>query len=104
VEFQRSAAAARTWTTIDSIAIAPSSHSPYAVQTNLVTSALVDGVYDLRLVATDDNGAKVFSPTVGGIRIDNTPPTATLDAPPARLSGEVELTAKAADGSGAGVA
>jgi hypothetical protein len=103
VDFQRSPAGSRTWTTTASIAIESSKQSPYSVQTSVDTTALADGLYDFRLVATDDNGAKIFSPIVAGIRIDNTPPTATLDPPPPRLSGEVQLTAKATDG-GSGIA
>src|SRR5262249_24708019 len=68
------------------------------------TTTLDDGLYDLRAVATDTTGAPVFSPTLAGLRIDNTPPRVALDPPGSSLTGRIELTAEADDGSGSGIA
>jgi len=68
--FQRSPHNAATWTDIG----VPDSSSPYSV--NLDTTALTDGLYDLRVITTDNAGRTTTSSSVT-IRVDNTPPTVT---------------------------
>jgi hypothetical protein len=68
--FQRSPHNAATWTDIG----APDSSSPYSV--GLDTTALTDGLYDLRVITTDNAGRTTTSSSVT-IRVDNTPPTVT---------------------------
>src|SRR4029077_12796992 len=68
--FQRSPHNAGTWTDIG----APDSSSPYSV--NLDTTALTDGLYDLRVTTTDNAGRTTTSSLIT-IRVDNTPPTLT---------------------------
>src|SRR5581483_4418160 len=88
VVYQSSPAGAGTWTT-----------TPAAWD----TTALADGLYDLRVRATDNAGNQTTSATVNGVRIDNTAPTVSLDDPGQSVRGTVSLTGTAADG-GAGVA
>jgi len=67
----------------------------------LMTNAFADGVYDLRVLATDGAGNATASATIAGRRIDNTGPTVNLASPAAYVSGTVTLTATATDaGSG----
>ena len=68
------------------------------------TTDVVDGLYDLRAVATDAAGNQRTSTTVTSRRVDNTAPAVTLTAPAgATLTGTVSLTATASD-AGSGVA
>jgi hypothetical protein len=63
------------------------------------TTALTDGVYDLRLIATD--GAGNQSTLVrASRRVDNVAPTVSLVDPGAYLRGTMTLNANAADGGG----
>jgi Bacterial Ig domain/Bacterial Ig-like domain/Bacterial Ig-like domain (group 3) len=97
VTFERSPAGAATWTTI-----AVESTSPFT--TNLDTTLVADGPYDLRAVATD--GANVVNSNVVTTRIDNTNPTGAVTVPGvgATIGGtSVTLATNAADG-GSGVA
>jgi hypothetical protein len=96
VAFQRSPAGAGSWTTIDTDASAPYSAS-------FDTTAVGDGLYDLRVVATDVAGNVANSTPVGNRRVDNTPPSATMNDPGANLSGTVTLTSTTSDG-GSGMA
>jgi len=94
VAFQRSPAGAGTWTTIDTDTSAPYSAS-------FDTTAVSDGLYDVRVVATDVAGNIGNSPLVANRRVDNTPPSATMNDPGANLSGTVSLTSSTSDaGSG----
>src|SRR5262249_45296834 len=74
VAFQRSPAGARAWTTFST-----STQRPYSA--SLDTTGLADGLYDFRTVVTDAVGNTIFAPTLSGLRIDNTPPSAKLNAP-----------------------
>ncbi len=89
VQFQRSPAGAGSWTN-------------QAASWN--TTLLTDGLYDLRVVTTDNAGNTFTSPAVT-VRVDNTNPTGSVTAPAngANLRGTVGLTSDSADG-GSGVA
>ena len=67
--FQRSPAGAGTWTTIG----AADTSSPYGVTWD--TTAVTDGLYDLRVITTDNAGNTFTSTTVTNVRVDNTNPT-----------------------------
>ncbi len=97
VAFQRSPAGQSSWTTIDT-----DTASPYSVSFD--TTAVVDGLYDFRVVATDSVGNASNSAAISNRSIDNTNPTATQDDPGANLRAGVTLTASAADTGGSGVA
>ncbi|MDX6543406.1 MAG: hypothetical protein QOK32_1009, partial [Gaiellaceae bacterium] len=66
------------------------------------TALTGDGIYSVRVVATDNAGNQATD-TSGSFRVDNTPPVAILDDPGAYLSGAVNFTSTATD-SGSGVA
>ena len=72
VQFQRSPAGAGTWTNIG----AADTTSPYSVAWD--TTLVADGLYDLRVVTTDDVGNTFTSPLVTNVRVDNTLPTNVL--------------------------
>ena len=82
--FQRSPAGAGTWTNIG----AADTTSPYSV--NWDTTAVADGLYDLRVITTDNVGNTFTSALVTNVRVDNTLPTNVLSlqsvALPARRS------------------
>jgi len=67
------------------------------------TSALADGLYDLRVIVTDTAGNATTSAPVVNRRVDNTAPAVTMDDPGADLGGTVNLTASPSDG-GSGIA
>ena len=58
-----------------------------------------DGVYELRVVATDHAGNVTASSPVTDVRVDNTAPTTSLDDPAANVRGTITLTGAAADAS-----
>jgi hypothetical protein len=96
VKFQRSPAGASTWTDI-----CTDSSSPYSCSFD--TTAVADGLYDLRAVATD-NGANSDTSIVGSRRIDNTAPTSvTITNPGTPLTGTITFSGGASD-AGSGVA
>ena len=95
VVFQRSPAGAGTWT-----AIGTDTSAPYS--TSFDTTAVADGLYDLRAVATDNAGNVTNSAPVANRRVDNTPPSATMNDPGADLGGTVSLTSATSDG-GSGI-
>ena len=66
VTYQHSPAGAGTWTT-----------TPAAFDTTAVT----DGLYDLRVIVTDNAGNQTTSATVANRRVDNDAPTISLTAP-----------------------
>ena len=94
--FQRSPASGGSWTTVDT-----DTSSPYSVSFD--TTAVADGLYDFRLVATDQVGNTTVSALVTNRRVDNTAPTASLDDPGANLRGTVTLSSTASD-AGSGIA
>ena len=55
--------------------------------------AAADGVYDVRALAADLAGNTTASATVASRRIDNTPPTVTMDDPGGYIRGTVTLSA-----------
>ncbi|MDQ5822452.1 MAG: Ig-like domain-containing protein, partial [Actinomycetota bacterium] len=65
------------------------------------TALSSDGMYRVRVVATDNAGNQATD-TSGSFRVDNTPPTASMDDPGPYLSGTVNLTSSSGD-SGSGV-
>jgi large repetitive protein len=98
-DFQRSPAGAGTWTSI-----ATDSSSPYSV--NWDTTAVADGLYDLRVVTTDNAGNTFTSALVTNVRVDNTNPTGSITAPAASANvrgAAVTVSSSSADG-GSGVA
>ncbi len=76
VDFERRPAGGGSWVTIASDATAPWG-------TSLDTTALADGLYDFRAIATDGTGHTGTSPIRANIRIDNTAPAGSLTAPAA---------------------
>ena len=94
VEFQAAPAGTGAWASAGTTA-----SSPYSVSFN--TGTLADGLYDFRTVATDVAGNLVYSSTVANRRIDNTPPTASVNNPGSPLRGVASLTSSTSDaGSG----
>ena len=98
VTFQRSPAGAGTWTDVST-----DSSAPYSA--TLDTSALGDGLYDLRVFTTDAAGNAETTPATVQVRIDNTLPTGsvTFPADAAAIRGTVALTSNSADAGGSGV-
>ena len=89
VVFQRSPAGAGTWTN-------------QAASWN--TTLQTDGLYDLRVVTTD-NAGNAFSSAPITVRVDNTAPTGAVTAPAggANVRGTIAITSNSAD-AGSGVA
>ncbi|HZB41224.1 MAG TPA: Ig-like domain-containing protein, partial [Ilumatobacter sp.] len=98
VTFQSSPAGAGTWT---DVAVDPA--APYTGM--LDTTALADGLYDLRVFTTDAAGNAEAAPATVQVRVDNTLPTGSVTAPVASadVRGTIALTSSSADG-GSGVA
>ena len=96
LRFQSTPAGGSTWT--DGCT---ATTSPYSC--SLATGALPDGLYDLRVLATDAAGNATTSSVVANRRIDNTAPSATMGDPGAFLRATVTLTATAGD-TGSGLA
>ena len=71
-QFQYSPAGAGTWT---NIGVADTTN-PYSV--NWDTTAVADGLYDLRVITTDNVGNTFTSALVTNVRVDNTLPTNAL--------------------------
>jgi hypothetical protein len=93
VTLQRSPAGAGTWTAI----CAPTA-APYACSWD--STAVADGLYDLRAVVLDGSGYSRTS-TVGSRRVDNTAPATTVSAA-TPLTGTATVSATATD-AGSGV-
>ena len=89
VQFQRSPAGAATWTSQGA---------------TFDTTAVSDGLYDLRVVTTD-NAGNAFTSGVTTVRVDNTLPTGSVTAPAAAadVRGSITLASNSAD-AGSGVA
>jgi hypothetical protein len=84
-------------------AICTDNAAPYEC-TGMDTTAVPDGLYEARAIATDGAGFSTTSAVLTNIRVDNTPPsTATLNATAATLSGSPTLSGTGAD-TGSGVA
>src|ERR671922_142325 len=98
-QFQRSPAGAGTWTNIG----APDTSAPYSVSFD--TTSVSDGLYDLRVVTTDNAGNSLASSAVANVRVDNTNPTGSVTAPSAGgvVRGTISVDSNSADG-GSGVA
>ncbi|HYZ19809.1 MAG TPA: Ig-like domain-containing protein, partial [Gaiellaceae bacterium] len=98
-QFQRSPAGAGSWTNIG----AADTSSPYSVSFD--TTGVSDGLYDLRVVTTDNAGNSLASSAVANVRVDNTNPTGSVTAPSAgaNVRGTISVDANSADG-GSGVA
>jgi hypothetical protein len=64
------------------------------------TTVVADGLYDLRVIATDNAGSSTTSPLIT-TRVDNTPPSLTFSSPAAgaNVRGTVSLVATASDAS-----
>src|SRR5581483_4815133 len=67
------------------------------------TTGVTDGLYDLRVIATDNAGNQTTSAAVTSVRVDNTAPTATMTSPGANVRGTITLGSTTSD-SGSGVA
>ena len=96
VKIQRSPAGAGTWTDV-----CTDPTSPYSCSFD--TTAVGDGLYDFRAIATNTAGGIATSTTVTNRRVDNTAPTAGLTDPGTPLRGTVTVDATGTDG-GSGVA
>jgi len=81
VTFQRAPAGGSTWTTIATDATAP-----FAASWN--TTGVTDGLYDLRVVATDGAGRTGTSSVVANRRVDNTAPDTSIDSHPSDPSND----------------
>jgi hypothetical protein len=97
VKIQRSPAGAGTWTDI-----CTDSSSPYSCSFN--TTAVSDGLYDLRALATDNAGNTTPSSTITNRRVDNTAPTATMTNPGSPITGTKSFDGTSTDTGGSGVA
>jgi hypothetical protein len=96
VKVQRSPAGAGTWTDV-----CTDTTSPYSCPFD--TTAVADGLYDLRAIATNNAGGTATSTAVTNRRVDNTAPIAGMTDPGTPLRGTVTLNATGTDG-GSGVA
>jgi hypothetical protein len=96
VDFQVSPADTGSWTSIG-----VDTSDPYGVEWD--TTALADGLYDLRIVVTDNASNSSPSAVVEDRVVDNTAPGATMNDPGPYLRGTVSLGADATD-AGSGVA
>lgn len=97
VTIQRSPNGAGTWTDVCTDAT-----SPYSCSFD--TTQVADGKYDFRAVATDNAGNAATSASRNGKQVDNVGPTVSLVDPGAGpFTGNVALTASAADVNGSGV-
>ena len=93
VQYQYKLTSDSTWTNACS-----SSTTPYTCSFN--TASVSDGLYDFRVVATDNLGNTGASTAVFSRRIDNTNPTVTMGSLAAWLDGTVTLTSTPADAGG----
>ena len=97
LKFQVSPIGAGTWSDM-----CTDTTSPYSCSYN--TSALADGQYDFRSLATDNAGNTANSTVYSGAIVDNAAPTVSVTDPGQYLKGTVTVNATAGDGSGSGVA
>jgi len=99
VQFQTSPAGTATWSDLGSADL----ESPYA--TTWDTTIFTEGLYDLRVITTDNNANVRTSATIANVRVDNTAPTGSVTAPAssANIKGTFVVTSNSAD-TGSGVA
>ena len=71
-QFQTSPAGTETWTNLGAADTVP----PYSTSWN--TTGFAAGLYDLRVITTDDIGLSFTSPTVTNVLVDNAAPTVSL--------------------------
>src|SRR5204862_2350485 len=76
VDFERRPAGGGSWVTI-----ASDTTTPWG--TALDTTALADGLYDFRAVATDQTAKTGTSAVRANVRVDNTAPSGSLTSPAA---------------------
>ena len=74
IDFERRPAGGGSWVTI-----ASDTTTPWG--TSLDTTALADGLYDFRVIATDATGHTGTSPIRANVRVDNTTPSGALSTP-----------------------
>ena len=76
-----------------------------AVRDELGHDDLADGLYDLRVITTDNVGNSLISGIIANVRVDNTAPSGSLTAPAASamIDSTYALSSDSADG-GSGVA
>ncbi len=97
VTFQVSPAGAGVWADLGT-----DGSAPYGA--TLDTTTLTDGLYDLRVFTTDASGNAEATPATTSVRVDNTAPATTDDAPTGWRNGDVVVTLTAGDPGGSGVA
>jgi Bacterial Ig domain len=97
LKFQVSPVGAGTWSDMCS-----DTTSPYSCSYD--TSALADGQYDFRSLATDNAGNTANSTVYSGAIVDNAGPTVSVTDPGQYLKATVTVDATASDGAGSGVA
>ena len=96
VTFQVSPAGAGIWTDVGT-----DGSAPYAA--TLDTTVLADGLYDLRVFTTDAAGNAELAPAETTVRVDNTAPATTDDAPAGWRNSDVAITLTTGDPGGSGV-
>ena len=72
--------------------------TPYSC--NWDTTAITDGVYDMRALATDNAGNTRASTTIASRRVDNFAPTVSVVDPGSPIRGTLAIAANAYDGGG----
>jgi photosystem II stability/assembly factor-like uncharacterized protein len=92
IQFQYSPAETESWTDINS-------ESQTSSVTIFDTTAIPDGLYDLRVVLTDSSGEAYTSPTLADHLIANSSPVVSLADPGTPLRGAVTLKASTPDES-----
>ena len=97
LKFQVSPVGAGTWSDMCS-----DTTSPYSCSYD--TSALADGQYDFRSLATDNAGNTANSTVYSGAIVDNAGPTVSVTDPGQYLKATVTVDATASDGAGSGIA
>ena len=97
VVIQRSPAGAGTWT-----AICTRNATPWACAFD--TTAVTDGEYDFRAIATNGNGYSRTSAVLADQLVDNAAPSVTVDDPGLWFGGTIALGSNAGDTGGSGVA
>lgn len=96
VRLQRAVAGGTSWTDICTDTAAP-------YECAWTTTAVTDGAYDLRAIATDKAGSSTTSALLEDVEVDNTAPSITMVNPGSPLSGTVTLGSSSDDGDGSGV-
>ncbi len=88
VDFQRSPAGASSWTTISSDT---DGGDGWTGSLDTTLGGTPDGLYDLRVLVTDDAG-NTQTDVAANVRVDNTAPTGTLTDPGQFLRGSLALS------------